>query len=324
MKYRAFGKTGWSVSEIGFGAWGIGGGLWRGGSDVEAARALNLAVDQGMNFVDTALAYNNGHSERLISNLIRERKERIYVATKVPPMNGKWPARPGAKLKDIFPSQYAKTCTEKSLKNLRIERLDLQQFHVWNDDWAGQDEWKTVVEKLKQEGKVHHFGISINDHQPTNGLEAAESGLIDSFQVIYNIFDQSPEDELFGYCEKKRIAIIARVPFDEGGLTGTVRPETTFQSDDFRNGYFEGDRRAEIYERNNRLKRLLGPDAQTLPELALRFCLSHPAVSVVIPGMRTTSHVEANCSASDGKTILSDLRNELKNHRWVRNFYVSD
>jgi aryl-alcohol dehydrogenase-like predicted oxidoreductase len=324
MRYRVFGKTGWQVSEIGFGGWGIGGGWWRGGSDVEAMRALSLAVERGVNFLDTALAYNDGHSERLIANLLRERSERIYVATKIPPKNGKWPAQSGTKLNDVFQGQYVRACTEKSLKHLRVERLDLQQFHVWNDEWADQDEWKTAVEKLKHEGKIQHFGISINDHQPTNGLKAAESGLIDSFQVIYNIFDQSPHDELFAYCQKKDIAVIARVPFDEGGLTGTITPDTTFAVDDFRDEYFEGNRRVEIYERNDRLKRLLGPEAQTLPELALRFCLSHPSVSVVIPGMRTTSHVEANCSVSDGRKLSSGLREKLRGHRWVRSFYSTD
>ena len=324
MKYRAFGATGWNVSEVGYGAWGIGGGMWQGGTDDESMRALSLAVDSGLNFVDTALAYNFGHSERLIGKLLKVRNERVYVATKIPPKNGAWPARPGSKLKDVFPSDYIVECTEKSLKNLTVERLDLQQFHVWSDEWADRDEWKGAVEKLIREGKVRHFGISINDHQPSNGLKAAASGLIDSFQVIYNIFDQSPEDELFTFCQKKNIAVIVRVPFDEGGLTATITPETTFPANDFRNRYFRGDRKKEIVERNNRLNNLLGAEATSLPELALRFCLSHPAVSTVIPGMRTAKHVDMNCAVSDRRNLSQSTMTSLRAHRWVRSFYDAD
>lgn len=321
MFTRQLGKTGYKVSEIGFGAWGIGGAMWQGSDDSHAMSALNKAVDLGVNFIDTALAYGNGHSEQLISKLLRSRDEQIFVATKIPPKNQQWPARQGVPFHEVFPRNYIIECTEKSLKNLRVERLDLQQFHVWNDEWVDASEIWDAVETLKREGKVAHFGISINDHQPASALKAAATGLIDSFQVIYNIFDQSPEDELFPFCQKNNIGIIVRVPFDEGSLTGRITPATQFPEKDWRNKYFSGDRKQQVAERVEKLKTLLGPEAKTLSELALRFCLSRPAVTTVIPGMRTAAHAEVNAAVSDGKKLSDNLRASLRTYRWVRNFY---
>ncbi len=321
MFTRQLGKTGYTISEIGFGAWGIGGAMWQGSDDKEALIALNKAADLGVNFIDTALAYGDGHSEQLVGKVLRSRSERIFVATKIPPKNRQWPARQGVPFHEAFPHDYIIECTEKSLKNLRVDCLDLQQFHVWSDEWVDASEIWSAVEKLKSEGKVAHFGISINDHQPASALKAAKTGMIDSFQVIYNIFDQSPEDELFPYCQKHNIGVIVRVPFDEGGLTGRVTMETKFPEKDWRNDYFRGDRKREVAERAEKLKTLLGAEARTLPELALRFCLSHPAVSTVIPGMRTAAHAETNAAVSDGKKLSVKFLTELHKHRWVRNFY---
>jgi aryl-alcohol dehydrogenase-like predicted oxidoreductase len=321
MIFRQFGKTGYTISEIGFGAWGIGGAMWQGSNDKEALIALNKAADIGVNFFDTALAYGEGHSEQLVGKMLRSRNERLFVATKIPPKNRQWPARQGVPFHEVFPQDYIIECTEKSLKNLRVDRLDLQQFHVWSDEWVDASEIWNAVEKLKREGKVAHFGISINDHQPASALKAAATGLIDSFQFIYNIFDQSPEDELLPYCQKHNIGVIVRVPFDEGGLTGRVTMETKFPEKDWRNDYFGGDRKRQVAERTEKLKMLLGAEAKTLPELALRFCLSHPAVSTVIPGMRTVAHAEMNAAVSDGKKLSGKLLAELRTHRWVRNFY---
>ncbi len=321
MQYRTLGKTGIRVSEIGYGAWGIGGELWQGADDAESMRALHAAADAGLNFIDTALAYGNGHSERLVGTFLRERKERIAVATKIPPKNRRWPARPGSKLADVFPPDYIVERTEESLKNLRVEAIDLQQFHVWNDDWAGQEEWRRAIERLKADGKIRHAGISINDHQPSNGLAAAETGAIDAFQVIYNIFDQLPERELFPYCARHNIGVIVRVPFDEGALTGNVTPETTFPPKDFRRNYFRGDRKLEVQRRVDALRPLLGEEAATLPELALRFCLHPGAVSTVIPGMRSVKNVVANCAVSDGRAVSPFLLAELRKHVWEKNYY---
>jgi len=321
MQYRVLGKTGIRVSEIGFGAWGIGGEMWQGGEDGESMRALHAAADAGLNFIDTALAYGDGHSERLVGNFLRERKETIAVATKIPPRNRRWPARPGTRLEDAFPAAYIIERTETSLRNLRVDAIDLQQFHVWSDEWADLDEWRSAIEQLKNDGKIRHAGISINDHQPANGLRAAATGLIDVFQVIYNIFDQTPDRELFPYCERQGIGIIVRVPFDEGALTGTVTPDTTFPDGDWRNNYFRGDRKAEVHRHVEPLRALLGKEATSLPELALRFCLQPRAVSTVIPGMRSVKNALANCAVSDGRALSADLMAELRSHAWVKNFY---
>lgn len=321
MNYRRLGRTGLEVSEVGFGAWGIGGELWRGSDDRESIDALKKAASLGVNFVDTALAYGDGHSERLIAKLLKEQKGGVYVATKIPPKNREWPAKPSTKLRDAFPAKYVVECTEKSLKNLSVDRIDIQQFHVWNDDWANDNEWRDVVEKLKEQQKIRFFGISINDHQPENALKAAETGKIDTFQVIYNIFDQSPEEKLFPLCVKLDIGIIVRVPFDEGSLTGSVTLSSEFDRRDFRRDYFRGDRKAQVVERTEKLKSLLGSEASTLSELALRFCLDSNAVSTVIPGMRKIKNVENNCANSDGRKLSDTMVEELRRHQWKRNFY---
>lgn len=321
MHFRILGKTGWSVSEIGFGAWGIGGGLWQGSNDTESKAALDRAVECGVNFFDTALAYGQGHSERLLGDFLKRRKERIYVATKIPPKNRIWPAQPGSKASEVFPAQHIIESTEQSLKNLRVETLDLQQFHVWRDEWNKETEWWDTVQTLKEQGKIRHFGVSINDHEPETALEIVKTARVDTVQVIYNTFDQSPAETLFPLCQEKNVGVIVRVPFDEGALTGRITPETTFPENDFRNKYFRGERKKEVFERVQKLQQLLGEEAETLPELALRFCLSHPAVSTVIAGMRTAVHVEMNTRVSDGRTLSVQMLEQLKLHRWKKNFY---
>ncbi|MEK6650542.1 MAG: aldo/keto reductase [Bacteroidota bacterium] len=324
MRYRRLGGTGHSVSEVGYGAWGIGGGLWRGSQDGASRLALRNAVEGGVNFIDTALAYNEGHSERLIGDLVREWGRPLVVATKIPPKNRRWPADDGTPLRDAFPADHIRRCTEESLRNLRVERIDVQQFHVWSDTWAADQEWQDAVRRLQEEEKVRHWGISINDHQPANVLRTLDTGLIASVQVIYNIFDQSPEEDLFPYCRSHDIGVIVRVPFDEGGLIGAISPSTHFEPGDFRANYFRGDRKQKVQERAERLPTLLGDEAATLPELALRFVLGHEAVSTVIPGMRSVRHVESNCSVSDGRVLNPVLRAKLKEHRWQRNFYGAE
>ena len=321
MKYRRLGSTGIEVSEIGYGAWGIGGALWQGSKDDESIQALHRAIDLGLNFIDTALAYGEGHSERLIGGVLKQRKERVSVATKIPPKNGKWPARRGIPLRDCFPYDYVIQSTEQSLRNLNVDAIDIQQFHVWNDEWIEDSEWSDAVSKLKDQGKIRHFGVSINDHEPENALRLGATGKVDTFQVIYNIFDQSPEEKLFPFCEQNKIGIIVRVPLDEGGLTGSITPVSTFPEGDFRVAYFRDERKQQVVEHVSKLKPLLGTEAQSVAELALRFTLSHPAVSTVIPGMRTVKNVEANCKVSDGRVVSRKMLAELRNHRWQRNFY---
>jgi len=317
MKYRTLGRTGIEVSEIGYGAWGIGGVQWTGGDDDEARRALNLAIDQGVNFIDTALAYGEGHSERLVGEVARSRKERIYIASKVPPKNREWPAR-DVPLREVFTYDYIIECTERSLRNLGVETIDLQQLHVWNDSWKDESEWIDALRKLREQGKIRYFGLSLNDYQPWNAIETLRQGHIDAVQVIYNIFEQAPEDELYPVCQELNVGVIARVPFDESGLTGAVRPDSVWPDTDFRSWFFQGDRKQKVHDRVEGLKLLLGDEAKSLAELALRFTLSHDAVSTVIPGMRSTKNVTANISYSDGRKLSPETLEKLKAFAWDR------
>ncbi len=321
MNYRTLGRTGLQVSEIGYGTWGISKGGWTGAEDQQSLRALNLAIDCGLNIVDTALAYGDGHTERLIGQVVRARHEMVYVATKIPPKNRVWPARPGTPADEVFPAEYVVTCTEESLRNLGLETVDVQQFHVWSDEWVDQGDWLDAVQRLKQQGKIRFFGVSINDHQPENAVKLIESGVVDTVQVIYNIFDQSPEDRLFPLCLQHDVGVIVRVPLDEGGLSGKVTPDSVFADGDFQQRYFRGDRKAQVYERAQRIAADLDIELDRLPEVALRFALSHPAVSTIIPGMRSTRHVEENCALGDGRGLPDQDLQRLKAHRWPRNFY---
>jgi aryl-alcohol dehydrogenase-like predicted oxidoreductase len=321
MNYRTLGKTGLQVSEVGYGAWGIGAKQWIGASDEESTRALDRAIDLGLTFIDTALAYGDGHSEKIVGQVAKRRKEKVLVATKVPPKNRKWPADRAIPVKDVYPGDYIIACTEESLRNLGLETIDLQQLHVWTDEFAGAGDWMDAVQKLKQQGKIRAFGISLGEHTPENGLRAVETGLVDTVQVIYNVFDQGPEDKLFPLCRKHNVGVLARVPFDEGGLTGKVTPETVFPKDDFRNNYFKGDRKREVFSRVQRISEDLDISIDQLPETALRFTLSHPAVSTVIPGMRSLKNAEANCRAGDGRGLPQDQVAKLRPHRWIRNYY---
>jgi aryl-alcohol dehydrogenase-like predicted oxidoreductase len=317
MRYRMLGKTGLEVSELGFGAWGIGRDAWIGADDDESVRALRLAIELGVNFLDTAYAYGNGHSEQLVGAAVRESAGTVYVASKVPPKNREWPAQPGVRVEETFPAEWIVTCTEGSLANLGVETIDVQQLHVWSDEWLEQGDWLEAVERLKRDGKIRFFGVSINDHQPANAIKLVESGIVDTVQVIYNVFDQSPEDALFPAVEAAQVGVIARVPFDEGGLTGSVRPETTFPEGDFRNSYFAGGRKREVWERVQAIARDLDVEVDQLPEIALRFCLSHPATSVVIPGMRSTRNVERNVRAAAGAPLDETQLTALRPHRWI-------
>jgi aryl-alcohol dehydrogenase-like predicted oxidoreductase len=321
MKMRRLGRTGLVVSEMGFGAWGIGGSMWIGAKDDESLGALRHAVDLGCNFIDTALVYGMGRSERLVGELVRERGNALAVATKVPPKNMVWPAARGTAANDVFPASHIVSSCEQSLRNLGTEHVDLLQLHVWQDEYLDQDGWREGLDRLKAAGKTRFVGISINDHDPSSALRAVASGVFDTVQVIYNIFDPTPALELLPQCLAHDVGVIVRVPLDEGGLTGTIRPDSVFPEGDFRNRYFRGERRQELFDRTEAMRGLLGAEASTLPELALRFCLSHDAVSTVIPGMRRRSTVAANASVSDGRRLSPALLRDLSGHAWPRNFY---
>ena len=321
MRYRTLGRTELRVSELGFGSWGIGGTAWIGADDDESVRALRLAIERGVNLLDTAYAYGDGHSEQLVGAAVRESAETVYVASKVPPKNWEWPARSGVRPEEVFPAEWIVACTERSLEKLGLDTIDVQQLHVWSDEWLGQGDWLEAIEQLKRDGKIRFFGVSINDHQPENAIRLVESGAVDAVQVIYNVFDQSPEDGLFPAVEAERVGVIVRVPFDEGALTGAVRPDSTFPDGDFRNRYFAGDRKRDVWERAQAIARDLDVDVDRLAEIALRFCLSHPAVSSVIPGMRSAHNVERNVSAAAAGPLAEEQLAALRNHRWVADLY---
>jgi aryl-alcohol dehydrogenase-like predicted oxidoreductase len=317
MRYRKFGRTGWDVSEIGYGMWGMGG--WSGSDDEESLQSLQRAVDLGCNFFDTAFVYGDGHSEKLLGELVRANPDRrLYTASKVPPLNRKWPSRRGSTLDETFPPDYVEEYVHKSLANLGLGRIDLMQFHVWEDEWLADDRWSKKLEELRAQGLVGAVGISINRWEPSNGVRAVRTGLIDAVQVIYNIFDQNPEDELFPACVEQDVAVIARVPFDEGTLTGTLTRESTWPEGDWRNTYFVPENLNASVERADALKPLAERAGVTMPEMALRFILSNPAVSTIIPGMRKLRNVESNVAASDAGPLPADLLAELRPHRWVR------
>jgi len=322
MIYKKFAKSDLDVSLLGFGCWGIGKTMWVGAEDKESKIALHRAIENGINLFDTALVYGDGHSENLVGEVEKEAGKELFIASKIPSKKYEWPAKDSSGIMESFPKEHIIKSTEQSLKNLKRDYIDLQQFHVWNDKWAASDEWKEAVYQLKKDGKVRYFGISINDHQPWNGIEAGKTGLIDCYQVIFNIFDQSPTDELFDFCLKNKISILARVPLDEGGLTGNITPETTFPQGDWRNHYFGGERKQEVFDRVNKIWDDAKTEAATMAEAALRYIISHEAVTSVIPGMRSEKNLLSNVSAIEKGVLSPQLLEKLKAHRWVRNFYA--
>jgi aryl-alcohol dehydrogenase-like predicted oxidoreductase len=320
MRHRRFGRLGWEVSEVGYGMWGMGG--WSGSDDEQSLQALERAVALGCTFFDTAWAYGSGRSERLLGQVLRRhRGTRLYVATKIPPKNQQWPALASYPLDDVFPADHIREYTERSLENLGVETIDLQQLHVWTDAWARDVRWRRAVDDLKSQRLVRGFGVSVNRWEPANVLAALETGLVDCVQVVYNIFDQAPEDELLPACERLDVAVIARVPFDEGSLAGTLTPTSTWPEGDWRNIYFTPDNLAATLSRVDALRRA-APAGMELPELALRFILHHPVVSTTIPGMRKARHVERNLRVADDARLDPAVLAELRRHRWDRSMVI--
>lgn len=325
MQTRQFGRLDWRVSEIGYGMWGMG--SWSNSDDHESLESLQAAVELGCNFFDTAFAYGDGHSEQLLGQIVRSNSDsRLFTATKIPPRNKEWPASANSTLQEAYPPDHIEEYVHRSLENARLESFDLIQFHTWNDEWLRDDRWFYKLDDLRSQRLLKAIGLSLNRWEPWNGVRAVKTGQVDAVQVIYNIFDQNPEDELFPACEEMKVAVIARVPFDEGTLTGTLTKESRWPEGDWRNTYFVPDNLIPSVERADKLKGLLaqwnrehkGEEEITMPELALRFILSNPAVTTIIPGMRKLRHVEANVGASDRGPLPADLLEQLKEHRWVR------
>jgi aryl-alcohol dehydrogenase-like predicted oxidoreductase len=316
MKYRRFGRTNWQVSEIGYGMWGMAG--WTGSDDEESLASLQLAVDQGCNFFDTAWGYGEGHSEALLGQVVKANPDKkLYTATKIPPKNFIWPSRRKFNLDDCFPPDHIEEYVIKSLENSGLDSFDLMQFHVWEDHFMDDNRWVTKVADLKKQGLFQAIGISINRWEPWNAVRTVQSGMIDAVQVIYNIFDQNPEDELLPACAENDVAVIARVPFDEGTLTGNITLESTWPEDDWRSTYFVPENLKSSVEHADALRPLV-PEDMTMPEMALRFILNEPRVHTIIPGMRKPNHVRMNIGASDKGPLPSDLHAELRKHRWDR------
>ena len=316
MRFRHFGKTDWQVSEIGYGMWGMAG--WTGSDDDESLASLQRAIDLGCNFFDTAWGYGEGHSESLLGQIIRANPDkRLFTATKIPPKNFIWPSRREFTLDDCFPPDHIEKYVHSSLENSGLESFDLMQFHVWEDSWVEDDRWAVKMDELRTQGLIGAVGISINRWEPWNGVKTVRSGLIDAVQVIYNIFDQNPEDELFPACEEMDVAVIARVPFDEGTLTGNLTLESTWPKDDWRGTYFVPENLKSSVEHGDALKPLV-PEGMTMPEMALRFILNEKRVSTIIPGMRKLKHVEANIATSDAGPLPEELHAKLREHRWDR------
>jgi aryl-alcohol dehydrogenase-like predicted oxidoreductase len=316
MKYRKLGRTGFEISDVAHGLWGMSG--WSGSADSESLNALQQAVDLSCNFFDTAWAYGDGNSDALLGKTIAENpNKRLYAASKIPPMNLKWPALPQYKYSEVFPAEHVFKYADLIRKKLGTDRIDLLQFHVWDDGWTDIPEFRNTVEKLKKDKIIRYFGLSLNRWEPENGIHACRTGLIDAVQVIYNIFDQAPEDELFPVCKELNIGVIARVPLDEGSLGGKMTPQTTFPASDWRSRYFCQENLIPTLQRVDKLKEIV-PSGMTLPEMSLRFVLSYPTVSTTIVGMRKPDHVKSNIAASDTGSLDKSLLQELKKHRWDR------
>jgi len=316
MKYRKLGRANFEVSEMGDGLWGMSG--WTGSDDKESLSSMQLAVDLGCNFFDSAWAYGEGKSDGLLGETMQKnRGKRLYAASKIPPANDRWPAIPEYKYHDVFSPAHVLKYADLIRKQLRTDSIDILQFHVWDDSWTNEPDFRSTIEKLKKDGVIRFFGLSINRWEPENGIKAIRTGLVDVVQVIYNIFDQAPEDALVPLCRERAVAVIARVPFDEGSLAGTLTKHSTWPPGDWRNTYFVPENLEATVDRVDALKPLV-PPGSTLPEVALRFILSNPDIAVVIPGMRKPAHVRDNVESGHAGALPAALLEKLRPHRWDR------
>ena len=323
MNFRQVGRTDWKVSDVGYGMWGMG--SWSNSDDNESLGSLQAAVDLDCNFFDTAYAYGEGRSENLLGQIVKSNSsKRLYTATKVPPKNLQWPAAPDSTLMESYPPDHVEEFVHRSLENAGLQQFDLVQLHTWSDDWMRDDRWFYKLDDLRSQKLINAIGLSINRWEPWNGIRAVRSGQIDSVQVIYNIFDQNPEDDLFPACREMKVAVIARVPFDEGTLTGALTKESRWPEGDWRNHYFAPENLIPSVDRAEAIKKTLAEWNRerstkiTMPELALRFILSNPDVTTIIPGMRKLSHVQSNIDASDEGPLPKELLTNLREFRWVR------
>ena len=325
MRYRTFGRTGWKISEIGFGAWAIG-GSWGPQDDNDSIAALNRALDLGVNFIDTAQGYGDGKSERVIAQVLKSRKagaaEKVYVATKIPPTpDGAWPPSPYDRAEDRYPEIYLRERLERSLRDLQTDAIDVVQLHTWTRAWNRDPRPLETLRKFQKEGKLRAIGISTPEHDQNSLIDLMRGGWLDSVQVIYNIFEQEPQAEFFPAAKENNVGVIVRVAFDESALTGKLTPQTTWTQGDFRNNYFAGDRLTRTIARVEKVKQAVGDAEPSLATAALKFALKPEAVSTVIPGIRNVQQAEANVAVSDQPPMTDELERKLRGHRWNRAFW---
>jgi aryl-alcohol dehydrogenase-like predicted oxidoreductase len=320
MKYRTLGQTGIRVSEIGFGAWAIGGG-WGEQKDEDSLAALNRALDLGVTFIDTAAGYGKGRSETLIAKVLKDRgmRDKVTVATKTPPMPGHWPPSPYCIADERYPEKYLRENVEERLRNLGTDHIDILQLHTWTRAWNRNPSPLAVLRRLKKEGKLRFIGISTPEHDQNSLVQLMRDGWLDVVQVIYNIFEQEPAAELLPAAKEHGVGVIVRVPFDEGALTGKFTESTRFPQGDFRATYFMGDRIKRVVRDVARIQDDLKGTGYTLPQAALKFVLAHPAVSVTIPGMRNVAQAEANTASLPD--MPEELAKKLHAHNWRRGFW---
>jgi aryl-alcohol dehydrogenase-like predicted oxidoreductase len=320
MRYRTLGRTGVSVSEIGFGAWAIG-GSWGEQKEEDSTAALHRALDLGVSFIDTAAGYGDGRSERIIGRVLRQRSEAVFVATKTPPAPGPWPPTPYCRANERYAESYLRASVEERLRNLGCECLDLLQLHTWTRAWNSEPRPFEALRRLQAEGKVRFIGVSTPEHDQNSVIDLMRGGWVDAVQVIYNIFEQEPAAQLLPVARQANVGVIVRVAFDEGVLTGKYRKDSTFPEDDFRRRYFAGDRLERAVARAEKVRQEIEGSGLTLPQAALQFALCHPAVSTVIPGIRSVAQAEANCGVPDLAPMTEDLALRLRQHAWLRAFW---
>lgn len=320
MKYRKFGKSGPEISEIGFGAWAIG-GSWGEQSDKDSLEALATALGKGVNFIDTAAGYGNGRSERIIGEFLKNRPEKVYVCTKTPPAPGKWPPSPYCRIQERYSEKYLRENVEERMKNLQVESLDVLLLHTWTRAWNDKPKALEILQKMKSEGLINQVGISTPEHDQNCVIQLMRDGMVDVLQVIYNIFEQEPAAQLFPVAVETGTGIIVRVAFDEGVLTGKYKGNETFAPDDFRSNYFAGDRLERGVRRTEAIKKEFKDSGFTMPGLALKFALSPEAVSTVIPGIRNKQQALMNTLISELPELSEDQMLRLREHSWNRGFW---
>jgi len=299
MQYRTLGRTGLRVSDIGFGAMTIGGEIFGATDDQESLRALHHALDLGMNFIDTADAYGRGHSEELIAQMLKTRRQEVVLATKG---GNQFTVRQGLR---NFDPDYITSALEASLKRLQIDTIDLYQLHNPSQEVMRCGEIFDRLDRLKREGKIRFYGVSLEKTE--DGLLAIETGKPDTLQVVYNILHQDPEEKLFPLAQKENIGVLARVPLERGVLSGRFKSMTEFAQKDWRRGVFPEEGLAQTHAAVEKLGFLVKGEVPNLAQAALRFILSHPAVSTVIPGIRTVRQVEDNVAVSGKDLPANDL-----------------